>query len=361
MSKQLVLLGSGPGHVRLLAHLAQQPPQSALSGVKITLITRQPHHIDLRRLPSFVAGLAPLHACTDALEPLVQKTKAQWLELSAAELDANARALLLSDGQEVRYDWLSIDLEPLQNRDAGELKLPGTKANGLHVYPTDAFSKLWPRVSEMAAAKALRVTIVCDNAGAVQDVAAELAAVELTLAIHQALPGSAITLITGGALLVSGSTASLRRVLARTLRAKNITVLVDAAVAIQPGQVILSSGATLACDVPVIATHAHPPGFAANSGLALDARGFIALDSQLHSTSHPNVSAMPEGADAHGLAGQLAQAVAAAAGLPAVSVSRRAEGLQMISCSDGRAIASWGGHSAHGRWVWWLKQWLERQ
>lgn len=356
MSKQLVLLGSGLGHVHLLAHLARQPSQSAIDGVKITLITRLPCHIDPRRTPGFVAGHVALDACTIDLEPLVQKTKAQWLELQAVQIDANARALLLSDDQEIRYDWLSIDLEPVQNRELGELSLPGAQANGLHLHPTDVFCKLWPRVPELAASKALRVAVVGNNPGGGQ----ELAAIELSLAICQALPGSAVTLITGGAPLASASTASLRRVLAQTLRAKNVTVLLDAAVAIQPGQVILSSGATLACDVPVIATCAHPPGFAASSGLALDARGFIALDSGLHSTSHPNVLVMPQGDDAHRLAQQLARAIAAAAGLPVASVSRRTQGLQMISCSDGHAIASWGGYSAHGRWVSWLKQGLDR-
>jgi NADH dehydrogenase FAD-containing subunit len=355
MSKQLVLLGGGPGHVRLLAHLAKQPPQSAMEGVKITLISRQPHHVDARCIPGFVAGRVRLDACTIDLEPLVQKTKAQWLELQAVQLDANARALLLSDGQEVRYDWLSIDLEPVQNRELGELSLPGAQANGLHVHPTDVFCKLWPRVPELAATKALRVAIVCDNAVGGQ----ELAAIELSLAIQQALPGSAVTLITGGAPLASASTASLRRVLTSTLRVKNVTVLPDAAVAVQPGQVILSSGATLACDVPVIATRAHPPAIAASSGLALDERGFIALDDRLHATSHRNVLVMPEGEDAHSLAQQLAQSVAAAAGLPVVSVSRRAKSLQMISCGDGQAIASWGGYCARGRWVSWLKQWLD--
>jgi NADH dehydrogenase FAD-containing subunit len=35
--------------------------------------------------------------------------------------------------------------------------------------------------------------------------------------------------------------------------------------------------------------------------------------------------------------------------------------LNLISCGDHFAIASWGQHSAQGRWVWWLKDWIDRR
>jgi len=34
--------------------------------------------------------------------------------------------------------------------------------------------------------------------------------------------------------------------------------------------------------------------------------------------------------------------------------------LQILSCGNRWAIANWNGWTAQGRWVWWLKNWLDR-
>jgi NADH dehydrogenase FAD-containing subunit len=35
--------------------------------------------------------------------------------------------------------------------------------------------------------------------------------------------------------------------------------------------------------------------------------------------------------------------------------------LNLLSCGNQEAIASWGNYSAQGRWVGWLKGWLDRR
>jgi NADH dehydrogenase FAD-containing subunit len=359
MTKHLVLLGSGPAHLRLLVRLAKQLLPGATTNVKITLISRNQQHIDSALSKAFVAGRMKSEDCLIDLEPLIQKTKTQWLEVQAVALDAKAQALLLSDGQEIRYDWLSINLEPTQDRERTELQLPGACANGLFVRPASVFCKLWPNVLELAATKALRVAVVCDYASTPDPVSRgqqEIAGIELAMAIHHALPHCAMTLITGGAPLAAASSTSLRRLLAKTLQAKKITVLADAVVAIQPGEIILASGASLACDVPVMATHAHPPAMAAASALALDTHGFVAVDAALRSTSHPNVLAA---ADVERQGDVMARTLTAMTGLPFVTPSDRRSklfsGLQFVSSQDGQAIASWGGYSTRGRLAAWLK------
>ncbi|WP_210541866.1 hypothetical protein [Rhodoferax sp. PAMC 29310] len=34
--------------------------------------------------------------------------------------------------------------------------------------------------------------------------------------------------------------------------------------------------------------------------------------------------------------------------------------LNLLSCGDHYAIATWGDYNAQGRWVWWLKDWIDR-
>ncbi len=351
MTTHIVLLGSGAAHVHLLAHLARSP----LTHVRLTLISRQQRHIDRGLMTGFVAGRHSLDDCAIDLEPLVQKTRAQWIEQRATALDVNARALLLADGQEIRYDWLSIDLEPVQRRDLLDQSLPGSQANGLFNRPAEVFGKLWPRVPELAATRPLRVAVMCDDVLAPHSI-------ELALAVAHRLPQCAISLVAAGTASAAPSLAvspSLRQHLAKALKSKNITVLPDAAVAIQPGDVMLASGARLACDVPLIATRAHPPAIAADSGLALDADGHITTDATLRATSHPTVFATRDGdARAHHLTQNL---VAAVTGVPFKGPSQSPQpALTIIPCSDGRSIASWRGLSTTGRWITWLKSSADR-
>ena len=149
--QQLVLLGSGPAHLRLLARLSHQLPQGATTNIKITLLSRNQQHIDAPLLPGFVAGRWPLDKCVVELEPLVQKTRTQWIESQAVALDPTAQNLTLADGQEIRYDWLSINLEPVQNREKAERQMPGAGTNGLFARPASVFCKLWPSVLALSA------------------------------------------------------------------------------------------------------------------------------------------------------------------------------------------------------------------
>lgn len=335
-TRHLVLLGTELAHVHLLAHLRQHP----LAGVQVTLITQRQRLIYRPLLAGFVAGRHSLDDCAIALQPLLTPSLAagntRWPARRAAEIDAAARKLRLDDGQEIKFDWLSINTELLQDRDAQKLALPGARAHGLFVHPVDTFCALWPRVHELAATRALRVAVIGGQADAAAGAAASAAAratpiaaaspaanarasattsldaracagswpdarwvtalipelaIELALAIRHRLPGSAVTLITGGAPLGHSEPVRLQRCLAEALRQRNVTVLADRATHIMGSEILLASGARLACDVPVIATGAYPPLWLAGSGLALDSQGQIAVDANAQSTSHPHVFA----------------------------------------------------------------------
>ena len=39
---------------------------------------------------------------------------------------------------------------------------------------------------------------------------------------------------------------------------------------------------------------------------------------------------------------------------------RLALALTLLSCGERQAIAGWGDYAAQGRWVWWLKNWLDK-
>jgi len=358
--KKLVLLGAGHAHVHLLSTLASQP----MAGVQITLVAPYPRQLYSGMVPGFVAGHYQLDDCVIELEPMLRRTGIRWLRASASGLDVQARTIDLSDGSRISFDWLSINTGPVQDRQQIELSMPGAREHGLFLRPIEAFGNLWPRVVELAESRVLRIAIVGGGA----------AGIELAMAVRHRLANASITLLTGDAGVASNYPPGVQARLVQALKKRNITVLEDLAVGLEAGAVFLGCGARLLCDVPLIAIGAQAPGWLADSGLALDAQGFIEVDACLRSTSQPQVFAAGDVSSrvdqslprsgvyavraGPALTKNLTAVVAGKAPSPHLPPQRT---LNLVSCGDGEAIASWGNFSAQGRWVWRLKDRIDRQ
>ena len=360
--KHLVLLGAGHAHVHVVKNYAQLARHGAMPP-KITLVSPYPRQLYSGMLPGFIAGHYGLAQCGIELEPLLAGTPIRLILRSAIALDAAASQITLDNGTVLGFDWLSVNTGPVQDRQRLETQMPGVREHGLFVRPIEAFGALWPRVAELAQTQALRLTLVGGGA----------AGIELAMAIRHRLPGAALTLLTGGSPLAANSPRAVQRRVAGALKDRNITVLVDAAIGFAAAEVQLASGARLACDVPLIATGAQAPAWLQGSGLALDAQGFIAVDACLRSTSHPHVFAAGDvssrtdrplarsGVYAVRAGAALADNLEAALSGQALKPHQPpAHTLNLLSCGTREAIASWGPLSAQGRWVWWLKDRIDR-
>ncbi len=357
--RQLVLLGAGHAHVHVLSALAAHPP-----GVRTTLVAPTPLQMYSGMVPGYVAGHYGLDDCVIPIEPLVRRGGIRWLQRSVKALDAKAQTVTLDDGSTLHYDWLSVNTGPMQNREVLERSLPGAREHGLFVRPLEAFAALWPRVAEMGATRALRVAVIGAGAGGI----------ELAFAVRHRLPTAAVTLLTGPTPAAADYPEAVQKRLLALLKAQRITVLQDTAIAIQANEVRLACGAGLACDVPLLATGAQPPTWLANSGLRLDEQGFIAVDEFQRSTNHHQVFAAGDVStridrdlarsgvyavrSGPALARNLGHAVA---GRALVSHQPPQHTLNLLSCGRRYAVASWGQYSAQGRWLWWLKNWIDRR
>jgi NADH dehydrogenase FAD-containing subunit len=194
------------------------------------------------------------------------------------------------------------------------------------------------------------------------------------MAVRRRLPQSAVTLLAGDTAPGTGYAEGVQARIKAALSQRKITLLQDNAAGVRPGEVVLASGATLACDVPLLATGAQAPAWLLASGLVLDLQGFVAVDACQRSTSHPQVFAAGDvstrtdrtlarsGVYAVRAGPALSMNLAAAlAGQPLTEHQPPDKTLNIISCGDRYAIASWGKYSAEGRWVWWLKDWIDRR
>ena len=313
----LVLVGAGYAHLQLLTRLAQRP----LEGVRVIWVHPLAQQMHAPMLPGFVAGHYAWGDCTIPLEPLARHANARCLERQVLALDATQRVLTLDDGSTLRYDWLSVNTEGVQEREQLERAMPGARTHGLFVRPFDVFAKLWPRVVELGSQRALRIAII--SAGTV--------GVELACAVRSSIPSAAITLLMQPIPWDEHCPSAVRNRLRIALKKQGITVLHDAVVSIEATQVHLASGASLACDVPLVAVGVQPPAWLVNSGLALDAQGDLLGD--LHAVTQ----------------GQTPP--------PNAPAQRR---LALWFGGSRYSVASWGTFSTQGFGVWWLKHWLDR-
>lgn len=355
--KRLVLLGGGHAHLQVLAAMAREP----MPGVQAVLVTPFARQLYSGMLPGWMAGHYALDDCAIALEPLARAARVELALASATAIDAAERSVTLSDGRVAEYDVLSVDVGSQQDREAIE----GARTRGLFVRPIEHFVKLYESLLELAATRVLDVVVLGGGA----------AGFEIALALQHRLQAQVrVCLVTGDTNVLPGFDDRVRRRAIDRLRRARITVINQLCTEIGDTHVLLDNGARLVCDVPLMALPVSAPPWLRDSGLALDERGYIATGPTLQSTSHPQVFAAGDAASRQDQRLPRSGVFAVRAG-PALALNlRRAlaggvlqpwrtepRSLYLLSCGERRAIASWNGWSAHGRWVWWWKDWIDRR
>jgi NADH dehydrogenase FAD-containing subunit len=202
--------------------------------------------------------------------------------------------------------------------------------------------------------------------------------VELALALQYRLgragPGVQVTLVTGGPVPLAGYPPPVLSRVQRALARHGVAVVRQGAVAVEADAVVLADASRLPCDAAVLATGAQAPEWLAGSGLSLDAQGFVLTRSTLQSSSHADVFAVGDVATRSDTPHAKSGVYAVRSGPPlALNLRLAVDGLalqphaaptrtlNLVSCGDRSAIAAWGHWSAQGRWVWWLKDRIDRR
>jgi pyridine nucleotide-disulfide oxidoreductase family protein len=354
--KHLVLLGAGHAHAQVLLDLAREPMPAA----RVTLVSPYAQLVYSGMVPGVVAGHYTGGDCAIAVAPLAARACAAFVQQAAVQIDATARTLTLADASVMGFDALSIDTGAVMDRD----RIPGAREHALFVRPIEHFMQLLQPLLELAERRTLSLVLVGAGAGGV----------ELALALQHRLGERArVSLVTGGTPPLPSHPAAVQARVLRALKRLGVTVFEDTCAAIEAGHVLLGSGARLACDAPVLVIGASAPKWLAGSGLALDEQGFVATGPTLQSTSHPQVFAAGDVASRSDAPRPRSGVYAVRAGPPLALNLRRfvaggelvkhepqSRALNLLSCGERRAIASWGNWSAEGRWVWWWKDRIDR-
>ena len=345
--RDIVLLGGGHAHVQVLKRFGMRPA----AGARLAIVAREPHSPYSGMLPGFVAGIYEYDDVHIDLARLAAFADARFVAAEATGLDLANQCLTFDDRPPLRYDVLSINTGGVLSGAASAFVTP--------VKPIGAFLPKW---RELLGGGIRHVTIVGAGAGGV----------ELALAIA-AGEGIQCTLVDAGERILDGFSAAARWRALKALRGRGIETLTGfRAAKVEDGQVLAEDGRAVRTDHVLLATGVAAPSWAAASGLATDADGFVAVDGALQSTSHRGVFAA---GDMAAMVGQprpksgvyaVRQGATLARNLRAAALGGRMRSFKpqrramaIIGLGNGEAVANRGRLAAAGAWVWRWKRWID--
>jgi len=328
-------------------------------GVRLALLSPSRHAFYSGMVPGVVAGHYRPEDCRVALGALAARAGARFFLDSAVGLDPARREVTTARGECLRYDVLSLDT----GSSAGEPA--GAAERALRVRPAEPFLAGWERLRESARRGEIRRIAVVGGGAA---------GVEVLLAMRHGLAGFATQFALFSELPVLAGHGARRR-MARILDERGVTVHSGRkVVAAGRNGLELDGGERFEAQAAVWATGAYAPSWIAQSGLATDALGFVAVSETLQSRSCPEIFAAGDVATVIGeprpksgvfavrqgpvLARNLRRALAGEAPERFHPPSRS---LALISCGDRYAVASWGRLALEGAWVWRWKDRIDRR
>lgn len=366
--KDLVLVGGGHAHVEVLKRFGMKP----LSGMRLTLISKDPWTPYSGMLPGYLAGHYTREQSHIDLRPLCRFAGAQFFVGRVTGLDLNAGQIICENRPNVRFDFLSCDIGSTPSTQG----IPGAREFALPVKPVDGFIEGWARIEkriESGVPGGLRIVTVGGGAGGV----------ELTLALQHRLlerfpkvaRNASFQIVTASASILPGHNDDARRRFLRLLSERNVELTSGERVAkVEATRIHCASGLVIDHDVLIWVTHASGAPWIRESGLETDSDGFIAVNAGLQSMSHSNVFAAGDVAGVIDHPRPKSGVFAVRQGPPLAANLRRAltgrpprpfkpqrEFLSLISSGDRYAIASRGKWAVEGAWVWRWKNWIDNR
>ncbi len=367
--KDIVLIGGGHAHVSVLRMFGMKP----MPGVRLTLITRDIHTPYSGMLPGYIAGLYDYDEVHIDLGPLARFAGARLYHGEVDGVDLAAREVHVPGRPPVPYDLLSINTGSRPRT----IDVPGALEHALPVKPIDKWLRDWDALQRrvLNSEGEFRIAVVGGGAGGVE------LALSTQHKLHSLLRAQGddpsrlhYALLTDGPEILPTHNAGVRRRFARVLAERRIDVQLNSrVVAVEADGLRIEGGDFRPADAVLWVTRAGAPEWPRTSGLAVDGEGFVQVDRELRSVSHPEVFAVGDIAslpDARPKSGVFAVRQGpvltenlrrAVAGRPLKPYRPQKNFLGLISTGDPYAVASRGRWSWEGRFLWVWKDWIDRR
>jgi len=367
--KDIVLVGGGHAHVSVLRMFGMEP----IPGVRLTLITRDIHTPYSGMLPGYVAGHYRYDEVHIDLGPLARFAGARLYHGEVDGVDLDARLVHVPGRPPVPYDLLSINTGSRPRT----LDVPGALEHALPVKPIDRWLQDWEMLQRRVVDSQgeFRVAVVGGGAGGVE--LALCTQHRLQALLRERGDDSSrlqCELMTEGTEILPTHNAGVRRRFGRVLDERHIAVHPNSRVVrVDEKGMEIQGGDFRPADAVLWVTNAGAPEWPVQSGLAVDGEGFIQVDCELRSVSHPevfaagDVASLPDPRPKSGvfavrqgpvLTENLRRAIA---NRPLKSYRPQRNFLGLISTGDPYAVASRGNWSWEGRLLWTWKDWIDRR
>lgn len=348
-------------------------------------------------VPSAIAGIyAPSEPLID-LASLASWSDIDFVKDRVVDVDVKARAVLTEGGRSFKFDAVSIDVGSTSR---GWDSVPGARENAIPTRPIgelvrrleEATADLLPRTEkEEGKGRNVRVAVVGGGAAGIELAMGALGRWKPLLAGKKSSNNISVTILTSLDRLLPDETSANRDALGRVLDERGIRVVPNATVrSVDPDAVVLESGDRVPYTHCLWATgascHSDLSSALRKRGVALSEKGWIRVDESLRSVSHPFVFAagdccsmeLPGGDGARSPPKAGVYAVRAGPVLvenlvrcltfddgggttrPLRTYVPQRDFLKLLACGDGRALGFRFGIPLYGKWVFELKDAIDR-
>ena len=362
--KDLVLIGGGHSHIAVIKELGMKP----LPGTRVTLISEEIYTPYSGMLPGLIAGHYSFDDCHIDLRQLCQWAGIRFVCSAVEQLDPIKKKAICHQYPPLRYDFLSINCGSLPSLSS----IKGASKYGHAIKPGKKFLTHWLQWLDSLALTHQSPHIVVVGVGA--------AGIETILAMHYRLQSitnikAHFTLISAENNILSSHNLQVQTFLQQHLTTLDIKLINNRrVVSAKNGQLLLDNNRLLNTDFVTWTISAGAQPWLANSGLECDDKGFVKVDKFLRSLSHPDIFAVGDSAAFTPTPLPKAGVYAVRQGpiltknLIAVITHRslrifkpQPNFLSLLSTGGHYAVASRGSLFFHGKWVWYWKNFIDRQ
>ncbi|MBT3070511.1 FAD-dependent oxidoreductase [Rhodomicrobium sp. Az07] len=368
-TKEIVLIGAGLAHANALRAMCKSVHDHA----RLTVVTRQPRTPYAAMLPGLMAGIYSSDDIHIEIAALCRFAGAKLVLGEVSGIDLDARRVFCEGRDPIRFDILSIDTGSTPNTH----DVPGANAHAVAIKPVDKFLAGFEaaRARLLQQRGATKFVIVGGGASGVELICTMERVLRADLK-REGLDPAAVTftLLTRKAAILDMFSRGLAARFEKILVARGIEVVTGKnARRVAAGAVITDCGTVVPYDELFWTVEASAAPWLGDTDLALDERGFIEVQPTMESTSHADVFAAGDVASFIGRtvpkAGIYAvrQSVVLAENLrlaaeraPLKPFIPQKHYLQLITAGEHYAVGARGGLSFEGRWVWHLKDRIDR-
>ncbi|MBI3412236.1 MAG: selenide, water dikinase SelD [Planctomycetes bacterium] len=276
IEKSVLLVGAGNAHLVFLRRFGMSP----IPGVAVTLVNEAPVIPYSAMVPGCIGGEYSWDEVTIDLVRLCQHVNVRFVAERVTGIDPKARQVLFADRPPLTYDVLSLGL--------GSIPACPAEVHGNSSLVMRPLAKLMQRLDTLdesltRSPQAFHLVVVGGGASGC----------ELSLAIHKRLGKHSsfrLTLLQSNPRILPDFPSGVAAAFENAFRERGITWRVNArVVGGENGSLRLEGGEHVSFDAVLWATQASPPSILHNSGLSLDANGFLRVSRSLQSISDPAI------------------------------------------------------------------------